>query len=39
LVYAGIANKERLERAMVALEKVGLAERSHHKSNELTPVG
>jgi putative ABC transport system ATP-binding protein len=36
LVYAGIAKKERLERAMAALEKVGLAERSHHKSNELS---
>ena len=36
LVYAGIAKKERLERAMVALEKVGLADRSHHKSNELS---
>jgi putative ABC transport system ATP-binding protein len=36
LVYAGIAKKERIERAMVALEKVGLADRSHHKSNELS---
>ena len=36
LVYAGISKKDRLERAMVALEKVGLAERSHHKSNELS---
>jgi putative ABC transport system ATP-binding protein len=36
LVYAGIAKKERLDRAMVALEKVGLADRSHHKSNELS---
>ena len=36
LIYAGIAKKERLERAMVALEKVGLASRSHHKSNELS---
>ena len=36
LVYAGIAKKERIDRAMVALEKVGLAERSHHKSNELS---
>ncbi|MFM2439121.1 MAG: hypothetical protein RLZ16_118 [Bacteroidota bacterium] len=36
LVYAGISKKERIERAMVALEKVGLADRSHHKSNELS---
>ncbi len=36
LVYAGISKKERIDRAMVALEKVGLAERSHHKSNELS---
>lgn len=36
LVYAGVAKKERIERAMIALEKVGLAERSHHKSNELS---
>lgn len=36
LVYAGVPKKERLERAMKALEKVGLSERSHHKSNELS---
>lgn len=36
LVYAGIPKKERLERAMEALEKVDLAGRSHHKSNELS---
>ena len=36
LVYAGVGKKERIDRAMVALEKVGLAERSHHKSNELS---
>ncbi len=36
LVYAGIGKKERLERAMEALEKVDLAGRSHHKSNELS---
>ena len=34
--YAGIPKKERLDRAMVALEKVGLTDRSHHKSNELS---
>ncbi len=36
LVYAGINKKERMERAMVALDKVGLADRSHHKSNEMS---
>lgn len=36
LVYAGISKKERIERALASLEKVGLAERSHHKSNELS---
>lgn len=36
LVYAGVGKKERLERAIEALKKVDLAERSHHKSNELS---
>src|SRR5471030_2973191 len=36
LIYAGINKKERTERAMEALKKVGLADRSHHKSNELS---
>jgi putative ABC transport system ATP-binding protein len=36
LVYAGVARKERVERAMEVLSKVGLAERSHHKPNELS---
>jgi putative ABC transport system ATP-binding protein len=36
LIYAGINKKERTERAMEALNKVDLAERSHHKSNELS---
>ena len=36
LIYAGINRKERIERAMEALNKVGLADRSHHKSNELS---
>jgi putative ABC transport system ATP-binding protein len=36
LVYAGVAKKERLERAMEVLAKVGLAERSHHKPNEMS---
>lgn len=36
LIYAGVSKKERLERALEALDKVGLADRSHHKSNELS---
>jgi len=36
LIYAGVGKKERMERAMEALKKVDLAERSHHKSNELS---
>ncbi len=36
LVYAGVNKKERTDRAMMALEKVGLADRSHHKSNEMS---
>ncbi|WP_068244993.1 ABC transporter ATP-binding protein [Hydrotalea flava] len=36
LIYAGVAKKERLERATEALQKVGLGDRSHHKSNELS---
>ncbi len=36
LIYAGVGRKERTERAMEALKKVGLEDRSHHKSNELS---
>lgn len=36
LIYAGVSKKERMERAMEALIKVGLEDRSHHKSNELS---
>lgn len=36
LIYAGISKKERTERAMEALRKVALADRSHHKPNELS---
>src|SRR5260221_10180959 len=36
LVYAGVPRKERIERAMAVLEKVSLADRSHHKPNELS---
>jgi putative ABC transport system ATP-binding protein len=36
LVYAGVPKKERLERAKDALAKVNLADRGHHKPNELS---
>lgn len=36
LVYAGVSKSERLERAKVALEKVGLGDRLHHKPSELS---
>ncbi|HVK97239.1 MAG TPA: ABC transporter ATP-binding protein [Flavisolibacter sp.] len=36
LVYAGVSKKERTQRALEVLEKVGLADRSHHKPNELS---
>jgi putative ABC transport system ATP-binding protein len=36
LIYAGISKKERTERALEMLEKVSLADRSHHKPNELS---
>jgi putative ABC transport system ATP-binding protein len=36
LIYAGIGKKDRIERAKEALDKVGLADRGHHKSNELS---
>jgi putative ABC transport system ATP-binding protein len=36
LIYGGVGKKERMERALEALNKVGLADRSHHKSNELS---
>jgi putative ABC transport system ATP-binding protein len=36
LIYAGVSKKERMERALEALRKVGLEDRSHHKSNELS---
>jgi putative ABC transport system ATP-binding protein len=36
LIYAGVGKAEREERAKSMLEKVGLAERSHHKPNELS---
>jgi len=36
LIYAGIGKKERNERAHEMLKQVGLAERAHHKPNELS---
>ena len=36
LIYAGFKKKEREERAIQMLNKVGLAERGHHKPNELS---
>ncbi len=36
LIYAGIQKKLRVQMAMDVLEKVGLADRSHHKPNELS---
>lgn len=36
LVYAGAPRKERTERAMAVLEKVSLADRAHHRPNELS---
>lgn len=36
LVYAGISKKLRMERALHVLSQVGLADRSHHKPNELS---
>ncbi len=36
LIYAGVARKERRERAIHALEQVGLADRMHHNPNELS---
>ncbi len=36
LTYAGISGKEKQERAFKALERVGLADRTHHAPNELS---
>lgn len=36
LIYSGISKKLRMEMAMEVLEQVDLAERSHHKPNELS---
>jgi putative ABC transport system ATP-binding protein len=36
LIYAGVAKKDRLERAKAALDKVELTPRMHHRPNELS---
>ncbi len=36
MVYAGVSKKERRERALSALEKVGLLDRIKHKPNEIS---
>lgn len=36
LIYSGLGRKERRRRAFEALEAVGLADRVHHKSNEMS---
>jgi putative ABC transport system ATP-binding protein len=36
LLYAGVSKKQRQERAMKMLERVGLAERSHHHPAQLS---
>jgi putative ABC transport system ATP-binding protein len=36
LLYSGVHPAERRERALVALDKVGLADRAHHKPGELS---
>lgn len=36
LIYSGVSKKERTERALEMLSRVGLEDRSHHKPNELS---
>lgn len=36
LVYAGVPKKQRMQKAMQVLEKVDLADRAHHKPNEMS---
>jgi putative ABC transport system ATP-binding protein len=36
LIYAGVPKKQRMEKALQVLEKVSLADRSHHKPNEMS---
>ncbi|MTI80407.1 MAG: ABC transporter ATP-binding protein [Firmicutes bacterium] len=36
MLYAGLKPQERRERAIIALDRVGLGERTHHRPNELS---
>ncbi len=36
MIYAGVSSKERRNRAISALERVGLEKRMHHKPNEMS---
>lgn len=36
LIYSGVPKKQRMEMAMAVLEQVDLADRSHHRPNELS---
>ncbi|HEX2552793.1 MAG TPA: ABC transporter ATP-binding protein [Microvirga sp.] len=36
MVYAGVARRERRQRALAALERVGLADRAHHRPMQLS---
>jgi putative ABC transport system ATP-binding protein len=36
LIYAGVPRRDRIERANLALEQVGLADRAHHRPSELS---
>jgi putative ABC transport system ATP-binding protein len=36
MIYSGVSRRERKRRAVASLEAVGLADRIHHKSNELS---
>ena len=36
LIYAGVPKAERMERAKVVIEQVGLTDRMHHKPNEMS---
>lgn len=36
MIYSGFSRRDRKDKAMAALEKVGLSERTHHRPNELS---
>jgi len=36
LIYAGVGKKDRREKALEVIEKVGLTDRMHHKPNEMS---